>query len=99
MEQRVRRRGRHGAEPVGIIIENETGCVNSQRRGEGEDRNGIMRSQCPKYAMHAKEIGLRNMRSYHRPHLAQRGERGGLTHRAYGGRHHNKELKIKNKKR
>jgi hypothetical protein len=42
--------------------------------------------------MHAKEIGLRIMRSYQRPHLEQQGEKGGLTHRAYGGRHHNKEL-------
>ena len=55
-----------------------------------------MRSQCPKYAMHAKEIGLHIMRSYHRFHLEPTKEKRGQTHRANSGRHHNKELKIKN---
>jgi hypothetical protein len=64
----------------------------SEGRVRGGTRNGIMCSQCPEYAMHAKEIGLRIMRSYQRPHLEQQGGKGGLTHRAYGGRHHNKEL-------
>jgi hypothetical protein len=53
------------------------------------NRIGVMRSQCPKYAMHAKEIGLRIMRSNHPLWTKLKG----LTHRAYGRGHDDKELK------